>query len=233
LKKLWAAILIVFFVLGVTGFIGADMVSTRIDQLIRDDITGLVWYKDVASFSDRTYRQQLDCISLLESSYDINGDGYLDKLTWRIATYSDVNDLVSNYQLNSEVGREEFMDNFHLTRLEGHGNISWDEEIWGRIGTDTTYGYFKIFQNYLYSPTVTSPDYVHDPYGNGEVAVDGPFDAPAPGQIDLALENIGAWAVANVEYGPIENQTEQNTTDSGAAGGNGGGGCFINSIKRT
>ncbi len=198
-KNLSVGLAAVFFMIYTVGMLEAAMLDTNIGELVLDDITGRVWYRDVASFTNQTYSEQLDSISLLNQFCDINDDGYADTLTWNIASHVDVNGLISNYQLDSEINRRSFMSDFSLTRFESYGNIGWDEEIIGRIGTETTYGVFKLFQSYLYGPTVAPPDYVHDPYGVGEVEVTGPFTFDPQFQLPLSWE--GAWAVADVQYG--------------------------------
>ncbi len=198
--KLFIIIAVIFLIMNSIGIVEAEMVDTNISELVRDNFTGQIWHSNVAFFTNQSYSQQLDSISSLNNSYDVNGDGYIDTLTWHIANHSEVNALILNYQLGDEKNRESFMSNFHLTSQEADGNISWTEGLCGRVGTETTYGLFTIHQVYKYHPTWTSPDYVHDPYGPGKVNLTGPVSFTPP-LISISGDHIGAWAVADVEYG--------------------------------
>lgn len=189
-------------IFGMVGVVEAVMIDNVNNELVLDGITGKIWYRDVASFTNQTYSQQLDSISSLNRYYDINGDGSTDTLTWNIASHSDVLGIVANYQLDNEINRGDIMDHFSYTMSDFHGNIGWDYTIEGRFGTDVTYGRFELYQMYRYWPTITDPEYVHNPYGHGETNVSGPFvfDPLFP---QLQTSWTGAWATAEIEYGAV------------------------------
>ena len=213
-RKLFSIIAFIFLTMNSIGRVEAKLVDTNISEFARDDFTGLIWHRNIAFYTNQSYSEQLDSISLLSNSCDINGDGAVDALTCHIANLSEVNALISNYQLGNETNREIFMSNFRLTSNESDGNIDWTETVSGRVGTETTYGILTIYQVYKYFPTMTSPDNVHDPYGGGGVDLTGPFSLPP--LITFSGDHIGAWAVANVEYG--KSQSNPQPTLSGILG---------------
>lgn len=205
-KNFLVTLLLLLFFGSISGWAEATMINYSGNDIVLDDSTGLVWYKNVASFTGLTYEQQLNSISSLSKDYDVNGDGSLDTLTWNIASHLTVNDLISNYQLDNEINRAGMMGLFSNTRFEG--NMIQTQEIYGRIGTNTSVGNFKLMQMYDYNIPVTPPGsvWVQDIYLYGETSIVGPsLLNPSSGLIDpfvtMAMPDLGAWANATVEYG--------------------------------
>jgi len=204
-KIVFTKIVLLLFFLGMTGLAEATMINNTNSEIVTDNITGLVWYRNVASFKGQTYSQQLNSISSLNSYYDVNEDGHLDTLTWNIANHSTVNDLILNYQLYNEINRSGMMSHFRPTIS---GNMIQTAEVYGRIGTNTTIGEFKLMQVYDYNIPVTPPDsgWVQNIYWYGETSISGPSSLnPLSGlinpSINLARPDLGAWANATVQYG--------------------------------
>lgn len=202
MKKLFSEALLALVLFCLTIPAEAMMTNITNTDIVLDDISGLVWYRNVASFKDQTYDQQLNSISSLNTFYDVDEDGIMDKLIWNIASLSTVNDLIFNYQLENETNRSAMMRYFTLTRFEG--NMIQTEEILGSIGTNSTLGTFKLLQVYDYNIPVTPPDsdWVQDIYYYGETSVSVPLPY-GPGSIfpPILPPTAGAWANATVIYG--------------------------------
>ncbi len=196
-----AYLLTLLLLFGMVDVVEATMIDNVNNKLVLDDITGKIWYRDVASFTNQTYSEQLGSISSLNRYYDINGDGSTDTLTWSIASHSDVLGLVTNYQLDNKINRADIMSHFSITMRNDLGNYGVDYTIEGRFGTDVTYGGFELNQMHRFWPTSSSPDYVHDPYGYGETNVSG-LSVLHP-VIQIRSSWTGAWATADVEYGAV------------------------------
>ncbi len=196
-RRLLACLLTALFLFGMVGVVEAVMIDNINNELVLDDITGKIWYRDVAAFTSQGYSQQLDSISSLDRYYDINGDGSTDTLTWNMASHSDVLDLVSNYQLDNGINRNDFMEHFY-GRREYLGNLGWEDTIEGRFaGTEDEYGIFRLQHLFSYLR--------NDYYESGETHVSGLTSFP------IGLSVWGAWATAEVEYADAEPIPEPTT----------------------
>ena len=216
-------ILIMIFLLASTT--NAKLINHPTGDLIFDDYTGLVWYKGVKQFGEQSYLEQLESISSLNRAYDINQDGYVDKLTWRMADITTVNELILNYSLNEESSVVDFIQSYYFSETYDY----WTDDCHNFLGvtghiqneTDDSYGFFSINLSSVYA-TWSGPGYnphsgsielveIYDeiplpPDPNqdpGEIFIDPPdIEYPYdPGYYGYYSDfGTGAWVTATVEY---------------------------------
>lgn len=190
-EKFLVSLVIGFLMFGMAGIAQANLIDLN-SSLVLDNESGVVWYRNVTLFKNQTRDEQLDSIAALSSSWDIDADGSVDNLSFRMATFEEASSLLATYNLgdgDAHAAREEAMSHFSLSydHFEQYDD-SYIDEVIGRIDRPwpNAMAGMQIFQYYKIDD---------DSFLNGSAFV--------MFQNDFANAVVGAWVVADVNPVPV------------------------------
>ncbi len=116
LKRFITCLVVILMIVSLYGMGDAALITDTLT--VEDDVTGLIWMRDLSTFTEKTYAEQMDAIAVDSTA------GITD---WQMATHSQM-ELLWNYSAN------DLTSAFYQSFINTNGSIFW----YGREDHDAT-----------------------------------------------------------------------------------------------